>query len=103
MKMNNPSHPGEILKEIYLDGYDLTVTNASDMIGVTRTTLSKLVNKKQSITSEMALRLGKAFETDPEMWLNLQTDYDLWQAKLHSDDILKSVKTISDRGGQFNA
>ncbi len=81
MKMFNPPHPGEILKDLYLPDYKLTVTAFALKIGVSRTTASELVNCKNGITAEMALKLAKAFGTSPELWLNMQQEYDLWQAR----------------------
>lgn len=94
MKIFDPTHPGEILKEIYIDGHELTINDAAKAIGVTRTTLSRLINKHQSMTPEMALRLGKAFDTQAEMWLNLQRDYDLWETSQNSQEILKTVRRV---------
>jgi len=79
-----PSHPGEIIKEHYLDPLSLSITEAADSLGVSRKTLSKIVNKRGSITPEMALRLSKAFRTTPELWMNLQQAYDLWYSYHHS-------------------
>ncbi len=81
MKMNNPAHPGEIIKEMYLKPLDLTVTTAANSLGVTRKALSELINCKSGISTVMALRLSKAFDTSPEFWLNLQQHYDLWKTQ----------------------
>ena len=79
--MYNPPHPGEILREDYLRPLELTVTEAAGALGVTRKTLSALVNERAGISSAMAHRLSKAFDTTPEFWVNLQSQYDLWQAR----------------------
>lgn len=79
--MFNPPHPGEILKDLYLSDYKLTVTAFALKIGVSRTTASELVNAKNGISAEMSLKLAKAFGTTPQFWLNMQQAYDLWQAK----------------------
>ena len=81
MKMHKPIHPGEILKEMYLSPLGLTVTDAAKSLGVTRKALSELVNGKAGISTTMALRLSKAFDTTPELWLNMQQNYDLWRAQ----------------------
>lgn len=81
MNMHNPPHPGEILKELYIKPLNLTVTEVANGIGVTRKAVSELVSKKYGISPNMAIRLSKAFSTTPESWLNLQQQYDLWQAK----------------------
>lgn len=79
--MHNPPHVGEVLKEIYLDPLDLTLTDTAKALGVSRQALSELVNGKRSLSTEMAMRLSKAFNTSPEMWLNLQTQFDLWRLR----------------------
>lgn len=81
MDMYNPAHPGEILKELYLLDYNLSVTAFALKLGVSRTTASELVNCKNGVSADMALKLAKAFGTTAEYWLNLQQAYDLWQAK----------------------
>ena len=81
MEMFNPPHPGEILKETYLPDFKLSVTAFALKLGVSRTTASELVNCKNGISAEMALKLSKAFKTSPQFWLNMQQQYDLWQAR----------------------
>lgn len=76
--MFNPPHPGSILKELYLEPLNLTVTTAALSLGVTRKTLSFLINEKSSISSFMAIRLSTAFSnTDLEYWLNLKQQYEI--------------------------
>ncbi len=79
--MYKPAHPGEVLKEMYLEPLGLTVTNAAESLGITRKTLSELINGRSGISTSMALRLSKAFGTTPELWLNMQQNYDLWRVK----------------------
>lgn len=81
MKMHNPPHPGEILKELCLAPLELSVTRAAEALGVSRKTLSAILNGRAGISSEMAVRLSIAFGTSAESWLNQQTQYDLWQAE----------------------
>ncbi len=76
-----PVHPGEILREDYLKPLSLTITELAKILRVSRKTLSKIINEKGSITPEMALKLSKAFNTTPELWLNLQRNYNLWEAR----------------------
>jgi addiction module HigA family antidote len=78
MKMHNPPHPGEVLKELCLEPLGLSVTRAAEALGVSRKTLSAILNGRAGISPEMALRLSKAFGTSPESWLNQQMHYDLW-------------------------
>ena len=85
MGMHNPPHPGDIIKEFCIEPLHLTVTRAADSLGVTRKTLSMLLNKKAGISPEMALRLSKVFGRSPEGWLRLQLQYDLWKAKDNVD------------------
>jgi antitoxin HigA-1 len=75
-----PSHPGRILRNMHMEPLGLNLTVAAANLGVTRKTLSLLLNEHQGISAEMALRLGKAFKTTPELWMNLQRNYDLWEA-----------------------
>jgi addiction module HigA family antidote len=75
-----PTHPGQILRTIYLKPLGISQSEAADNLGVTRKTLSMLLNGHQGISAEMALRLGKAFNTTPELWMNMQRDFDLWYA-----------------------
>src|SRR5579872_4519984 len=73
-----PIHPGEILKEMYLVPLEISITELADNLGVARKTVSQLVNGHMGVSAEMALRLAKAFTTTPEVWLNMQRNYDLW-------------------------
>ncbi len=81
MKMKNTPHPGRIIRHECLEPLELSVTGAAKILGVTRLTLSNLVNGKNGVSPEMAIRLSKAFGSSPEVWLGLQMDYDLAQAK----------------------
>ena len=78
MRMHNPPHPGEILKELCLEPLGVSVTRAAEALGVSRKTLSSILNGRAGISPEMAIRLSKAFGTTPESWLNQQMQYDLW-------------------------
>lgn len=80
-QMFNPPHPGEIIKELCLDPLGLSVTEAAEALGVSRKTLSTILNGRAGISPEMAIRLSKAFGTTPESWMNQQAQYDLWQAQ----------------------
>jgi addiction module HigA family antidote len=79
-KRRPPTHPGGILKRHYLEPLALSVSRAATALGVSRKTVSKIINERGDITPDMALRLAKAFRTTPELWLNLQRNYDLWHA-----------------------
>jgi len=77
--MHNPAHPGKVLRELWLEPLGLTLTEAAVRLGVTRKTMSKIVNGHGAITPEMALRLEMVFGTSAQAWMNMQTAYDLWQ------------------------
>ena len=81
MRMHNPPHPGEVLRELCLEPLELTISEAARALGVSRKTLSSIVNERQGISAEMAVRLSIAFDTTAESWLNQQVQYDLWQAE----------------------
>ena len=81
MKMHNPPHPGEVLWALCLEPLGLTVTAAAEALGVSRKTLSAILNGRAGISPEMAVRLSRAFGTTPESWMNQQVQYDLWHAE----------------------
>ncbi len=81
MAMQNPPHPGGIVRRQCLEPLGLTVTGAAKGLGVTRQALSDLVNQRAGISVDMSIRLSKAFGSSPETWLGLQMAYDLWQAR----------------------
>ena len=82
--MINPPHPGEVLKGLYLEPLELTITAAAKGLGVTRKTLSQLIHGHHAVTPEMAIRLSEAFGTTPQLWLNMQQNFDLRQAEKKS-------------------
>jgi antitoxin HigA-1 len=81
MLMHNPPHPGEILRGLCLEPLNLSVTDAAAALGVSRKTLSAILNGRAGISPEMAVRLSIAFKTSAESWLNQQVQYDLWRAE----------------------
>ena len=93
MRKRQPTHPGGILKRHYLEPLSLSISEVADDLGVSRKTLSKIVNERGSITPDMALRLSKALNTSAELWLNLQTSYNLWIASHKSGD-WRNIKTL---------
>ena len=80
-KTRKPTHPGEVLREDVLKPLGLTVTEAAKRLGVTRKTLSALINCRASLSPEMAVRVGTATKTSPESWLYMQAKLDLWYAE----------------------
>lgn len=91
--MHNPPHPGAVLREFCLEPLGLTVTDAAKALGVSRKTLSAILNGRAGISPEMAIRLSKALGTSAESWLNQQMQYDLWVAEQAAGDI--RVKRLS--------
>lgn len=87
MLMHNPPHPGIVIKELCLDPLDLSITDAAKGLGVSRKTLSTIINGKAGISPEMAIRLSIAFNTTSESWLNQQLQYDLWQAEQNRNSL----------------
>ena len=81
MLMHNPPHPGEVLRQLCLEPLGLSVTEAAKGLGISRKTLSAILNGRAGISPEMAVRLSIAFSTTSESWLNHQVQYDLWQAE----------------------
>ena len=81
MKMHNPPHPGEVLRELCLEPLGLSVTRAARALGVSRKTLSSILNGRSGISPEMAVRLSIAFSTTAESWLSQQVQYDLARAE----------------------
>jgi addiction module HigA family antidote len=93
MLMHNPPHPGEVIKELCLEPLGLTVTAAAKALGVSRKTLSAVLNGNAGVSPEMAIRLSIAFETSAESWLNQQSQYELWHAEQHRHEL--QVKKLS--------
>ena len=75
--MHNPAYPGAVLKEWLAD---VSITQAAEHLGITRAYLSRILNEHASISADMALRLSVLLGTSADMWLNMQSAYDLWQA-----------------------
>jgi addiction module HigA family antidote len=89
-----PAHAGRILLKHYIEPLNIKIVDLADTLGVSRKAISAIVNEHKAVTSDMALRLSKAFGTTPELWLNLQRNYDLWQARNKSSE-WKKVKEVS--------
>jgi addiction module HigA family antidote len=92
MAMHNPPHPGEFITSIYLEPNGISGRELSAKLGVSASTLNRILTGKSGITPEMALRLSKCLGRTPESWLAMQHGYDLWNAKKHVD--LKAVGTL---------
>lgn len=85
--MHKPPHPGEILRELCLAPLELSVTDAAEALGVSRKTLSAILNGRAGISPEMAVRISIAFDTTAESWLRQQLQYDLWHAEQSRNEI----------------
>jgi addiction module HigA family antidote len=92
-KMHNPAHPGEILRELYLVPLGVTITQAAKALGVSRKHVSSIVNGRTPVTPDMALRLAAVFATDPELWVNMQAQYDLWAVSKKARPKVKPLVT----------
>jgi addiction module HigA family antidote len=90
--MHNPPHPGEFIREVYITPFDISARQVAESLGVSASTLNRLLNGGSNISSEMALRLSKALGRTPESWLAMQDQYDLWLARKHVD--LKRVRKL---------
>lgn len=95
MAMHNPPHPGEFIREIYLEPFEITGRQLSGKLGVSPSTLNRVLNGSSGISPEMALRWSKALGRSPESWLAMQDDFDLWQARQSVS--LDSVEKIDFR------
>lgn len=80
-RMHSPAHPGEILAGMYMGPLGVTVTQAADALGVSRKHVSAIVNGRASVTPDMAARLAGVFGTEPDIWINLQAQHDLWRVR----------------------
>ncbi len=96
MRMHNPPHPGEILSGLWLNPMGLSVTKAALALGVSRKTLSKIVNGNSGISPEMAFRLSITFGGSPESWMGHQVAYDLWQVEQHKHEL--NIKPLLVQG-----
>jgi addiction module HigA family antidote len=85
--IHEPLHPGVIIKDLLIDGAGLTISDAAHRLGITRTTLSRLLNQHAGLSSEMALRLSILLNTSVDVWVNLQSQYDIWNVKKYADNV----------------
>ncbi|MBX9895655.1 MAG: HigA family addiction module antidote protein [Nitrosomonas sp.] len=92
-RMHNPAHPGEVLRDWLPE--QMTVTEAAKELLVSRVTLSKVLNGKAGITAAMALRISAWLGTTPDIWLGMQMQWDLWQAKKQPRPNIKPLKRLA--------
>jgi addiction module HigA family antidote len=92
-----PTHPGAILREDVLPALAMTQVELAERLGVSRLTVSELLNEKRALSTEMALRLGRLLDTSPESWLAMQDAVDLWEVRNAKLEELDSVKPVLKR------
>lgn len=94
-RTRKPSLPGDILRELYLEPLGLTIAAFAERIGVSRKTVSAIVNGRAPVSVDMALRLSRAFDTTPNLWLNLQQAVDIWEARQKQGSWMR-IQPIAD-------
>ena len=92
MNMHNPPHPGEFIREIYIEPHNISSRKVAESLQVSPSTFNRLLNGESNVSPEMALRLSKALGRSPESWLAMQDQYNLWHAKKQVD--LRGIKKI---------
>ena len=92
MAMHNPPHPGEFIRETYIEPFEFSIRSLAENLGVAASTLARIVSERSAVSPEMALRLSKALGRSPESWLAMQDNYDLWQARKSAN--LSQVRKI---------
>lgn len=107
-RKRKPSHPGIILDELYIKPLNLNLQELSENLGISRNSLFKIRTAKASITPGIAIRLAEAFDTTPNLWLNLQQNYDLWveeNEKTHKPitPIYRANRTLRRRARKSNS
>lgn len=90
-RMHSPAHPGEILKEMYMGPLGVTITQTADALGVSRKHVSSIVNGRVPVSPDMAARLAGVFGAEPDIWINLQAQYDLWHVRQHGRPKVKRL------------
>lgn len=88
-----PVHPGAILRVHYLEPLEISVTDLAKELKLSRKTVSKILNERGAVTPDVSLRLSRALDTTPELWLNLQRNYDLWHTTNETTD-WQTIKPI---------
>ncbi|HEX5461056.1 MAG TPA: HigA family addiction module antitoxin [Steroidobacteraceae bacterium] len=91
-KMHSPAHPGAILAEMYMQPLKVSVTAAADALGVSRKHVSAIVNGRAPVSPDMAARLAGVFGTEPDIWINLQAQYDLWLVRQQARPKVKRLR-----------
>lgn len=97
MAMHSPPHPGEFIRETYIEPFEISIRSLAESLGVAASTLARITSGRSAISPEMALRLSKALGRSPESWLTMQHNYDLWQARKSAN--LSAVQKIQFEAG----
>ena len=92
MTMHNPPHPGEFIRETYIEPFGISIRSLAESLDVSPSTLARIVNMRSAVSPEMALRLSKAIGRSPESWLAMQHNYDLWLVQKSAD--LSDVRKV---------
>ncbi len=95
MRMHNPLHLGDFIRETYIEPFDISVRALAESLGVSPSTLNRVIKRQSGISPSMALRLSKAVGRSPESWLAMQYNYDLWRARQVTD--LTEVHKITSK------
>jgi len=94
MTMNKPTHPGEVLREDVITELGLTVKEVAERLGMSRTALSRVLNCRAAVSPDLALRLEQAGVSTADMWLTLQLNYDLAQARQHPQPAVRAIGPV---------
>ncbi|MCA2997899.1 MAG: HigA family addiction module antidote protein [Rhodocyclaceae bacterium] len=94
MRMHNPPHPGEVLRDGVFADSQVTVTEFASRIGVTRVALSRVLNGKAGVSADMAVRLAAALGGSAQSWLHLQANFDLWNAEKSLKKVVSKIKPL---------
>ncbi len=92
MRMHNPPHPGEFIREVYLEPFSISTRRVADKLQISPSTINRLINSESNVSPEMALRLLKTLGRSAESWLTMQDNYDLWRARNQVD--LKALEQL---------
>ena len=94
MRTRSPTHPGAVLREDVLPNLGLSVSAFARSLGISRQTLHTVLAERSGVSAELALRLGALLGNGAQLWLDMQTKYDLWQAEAKLHDVLKGMRRL---------
>jgi addiction module HigA family antidote len=96
-KQHNPPHPGEVLWGLDMEPAGITINELAGKLGVDRKTISRIVNGHAAISAEMAILLGRAFNTSPDVWMNMQRNYELYKANQRIHDRAQAIRPFDHK------